>query len=515
MNVNLLFREGTYATSRNIPWNSKDLEKDLDLETIFNVMAGKDTYVFDVCQKTILKGLTDRETIIYRQDVLKDAIDNQALVREMYSTIVNAVTEARKQRFWINNSNPEFALHESISVLKIYLAALEKIREMGRAALPSLHSEGFRQLISMIIHEFNQEYIGMVSGHLESLHFPRGIYVRGGIGMGNSLTGYALVVPDVRPDKIMERIAHIREPHYTYVLHDRDENGGKALADMRARSIRETAEIVSESAENVLAFIDKLKEEIAFYVGCLNLWNNLRSIGAQVSFPVPENDTKSGTSYEGIYDVALSLKVHKTAVGNSLHAESDSIIFITGANKGGKSTLLRAIGQAQLMMQCGMFVAAESFSTYIASSICTHFKREEDSGMVMGKFDEEMSRLSAIVDHIAVGSRLFFNESFSSTNVREGSELAMEVINALLAKGMKIIFVTHFNELAESYIGSVHRPTFLRAERLEDGTRTFKVLRADPIPTSFGYDIFLKVFGETTEFEGIEQLGNSGDVKPP
>ena len=33
--------------------------------------------------------------------------------------------------------------------------------------------------------------------------------------------------------------------------------------------------------------------------------------------------------------------------------------MITGANGGGKSTFLRGIGLAQLMMQCGMFVAAE------------------------------------------------------------------------------------------------------------------------------------------------------------
>jgi DNA mismatch repair ATPase MutS len=508
MKVNLLFRDRVYETSDSIPWNSKDLEKDLDLETIFNAMAGKDAYVYDVCRKTFLKSLTDRETIIYRQDVLKDAIENQKLVRDMYSTIVDAVVEARRQLFWISRSNPEFTLHESISVLRIYLTALEKIREMGRAVFSSFHSEGFRQLFSMIIREFDQDYLAMVSGHLESLRFPRGIYVRGGLGIGCSLTGYALVVPDVRPDKIMKRIAHRREAHYTYVLPDRDENGARALAEMRTRSIRETAEIVSESAENVLSFIDKLKEEIAFYLGCINLWNQMTSKDLKVSFPEPGSVAKSGTIYDGIYDLALGLRIDHAAVGNSLHAEWDSIIFITGANKGGKSTLLRAIGQAQMMMQCGMFVAAESFSTYIASSICTHFKREEDSGMAMGKFDEELSRMSAIVEHITVGSRLFFNESFSSTNVREGSDLAMQIMDALLAKGMKIIFVTHLNELAEAYIGSIHMPTFLRAERLEDGTRTFRVLQADPIPTSFGYDIFLKVFGQIGEIEEITKPEN-------
>ncbi len=496
MNVNLLFRSGSQTAPDGVPWNSKDLEKDLDLETIFNAMAGKDAFIFDVCRKTVLNSLTDKETIIYRQDVMRDAIDNPELIKEMYSTIVSAVAEAKKQHFWISRSNPEFVLHESISILKIYLSAIEKIREMGRTALPSLHSDGFRQLFTMIIREFSEEYMSVVSGHLESLRFPRGIYVRGGLGMGNSLTGYTLVVPDVKPDKIVERIAHIREPHYTFILPERDESGAQAMAEMRVRSIKETSEIVSESAENVLNFIDRLKTEIAFYLGGLNLWNVLKSIGARAAFPLPVKGAESGTSYQGIYEMALSLRIDQTAVVNSLHAESDSLIFITGANKGGKSTLLRAIGQAQLLMQCGLFVAAESFSTYIAKSICTHFKREEDTGMAMGKFDEELSRMSTVVDHIVPGSRLFFNESFSSTNVREGSELAMQIINSLLAKGIKIIFVTHFNELAEAYIGSPYRPTFMRAERLEDGTRTFRILQADPIPTSFGYDIFLKVFGE-------------------
>jgi DNA mismatch repair ATPase MutS len=37
------------------------------------------------------------------------------------------------------------------------------------------------------------------------------------------------------------------------------------------------------------------------------------------------------------------------------------LVIITGANSGGKSTFLRSLGLAQLMMQCGMFVTAASF----------------------------------------------------------------------------------------------------------------------------------------------------------
>jgi DNA mismatch repair ATPase MutS len=38
------------------------------------------------------------------------------------------------------------------------------------------------------------------------------------------------------------------------------------------------------------------------------------------------------------------------------------LVMITGANQGGKSTFLRSVGIAQLMMQAGMFVPSRGRS---------------------------------------------------------------------------------------------------------------------------------------------------------
>ena len=48
--------------------------------------------------------------------------------------------------------------------------------------------------------------------------------------------------------------------------------------------------------------------------------------------------------------------MQRPVVGNEHDIDNRSLILITGANQGGKSTFLRAIGLAQLMMQSGMFV---------------------------------------------------------------------------------------------------------------------------------------------------------------
>lgn len=53
------------------------------------------------------------------------------------------------------------------------------------------------------------------------------------------------------------------------------------------------------------------------------------------------------------------------------------------------------------MMQCDMFVPAESFSSNVCEGLFTHYKREEDPAMKSGKLDEELSRMSEIVDNLS------------------------------------------------------------------------------------------------------------------
>jgi uncharacterized membrane protein len=59
--------------------------------------------------------------------------------------------------------------------------------------------------------------------------------------------------------------------------------------------------------------------------------------------------------------------------------------------------------------------------------------------------------MSQIVDTITPNCLLLLNESFAATNEREGSEIARQIITALLEKGIKVFFVTHLYELARGF----------------------------------------------------------------
>ncbi len=125
----------------------------------------------------------------------------------------------------------------------------------------------------------------------------------------------------------------------------------------------------------------------------------------------------------------------------------------------------------------------------------THYRRREDASMESGKLDEELRRMSEIVETIRPNALLLLNESFAATNEREGSEIARQITRALVESHIKIFFVTHLYTFAHSlYTRHLHNALFLRAERQADGKRTFRVTEGEPLQTSYGEDLYRQIF---------------------
>jgi DNA mismatch repair ATPase MutS len=149
-------------------------------------------------------------------------------------------------------------------------------------------------------------------------------------------------------------------------------------------------------------------------------------------------------------------------------------------------------------MQCGLFVAADTFRADVRRGLFTHFRREEDASLRSGKLDEELGRMSSIVDQVNAHSLVLLNVSFASTNEREGSEIARQIVHALVDAGVKVGYVTHMFDLADGFAQErAGAALFLRAERLPDGGRTFRVVEGEPLPTSHGMDVYRGIFGAT------------------
>jgi DNA mismatch repair ATPase MutS len=196
----------------------------------------------------------------------------------------------------------------------------------------------------------------------------------------------------------------------------------------------------------------------------------------------------------------MGMGIQTEVVGSTCTFTGKDLLIVTGANQGGKSTFLRSIGIAQVMMQCGLPVCAKSFSSGLFPKIFVHFTRREDSEMNSGRLDEELGRMSKIVEEIDDNSLILLNESFATTTEKEGSVIAYDIIKALSEAGVRILTVTHllsfarrmYEDSVESADASIE---FLSAERKEDGTRTFRMIRHEPELTSFGLDLYDEIVG--------------------
>ncbi|HTU63182.1 MAG TPA: hypothetical protein VMF89_32200 [Polyangiales bacterium] len=244
----------------------------------------------------------------------------------------------------------------------------------------------------------------------------------------------------------------------------------------------------------MLAFFRQLRTELGFYIGALNLKSALESLGQPTCMPEPCEPRAHVRFATALYDPCLALSTSSSVVANDLEANDALLVLITGANRGGKSTFLRSIGVAQLMMQCGMFVAAARYRSSIAQRILTHYGREEDCTMTSGRLDEELGRMSSLVDELVPDSMVLLNESFASTNEREGSEIADQVVRALVERRITVYFVTHLYQFAQT-VRARGSPSalFLVANRECDGVRTFKLSKGLPATTSYARDLYNRI----------------------
>lgn len=487
MKAHLMFRDKDFHSKTKPCFGHGTLSADLELQRILASMAQQDEIIGASCSAALYSPLQSIEEIRYRQENLRDAFNNPATVRRLYEISVETEKRRRESRSSLSFAYLSGTFSSSVDLLKIYTQMLMQLRLVADDELSEFQSEGFRNLLTLFQRELDDTYFEQVRAQLEELEHRDSILVSATLGSYLQGVGYVLRRKSPKDTWLRWRFAP------TFFVSPRDDAGSGDLGRRRDRAINEATNALAQAAEHLDSFFTMLREELAFYVGCLNLAHTLRELSLPICIPELLPMGSNDRSWQGLYDLSLGLMRSVTVVGNDLEALDKRLYVVTGANQGGKSTFLRSIGQAQLMAQCGMFVAADRFMAPIRCGVFTHFKKEEDASMKSGKLDEELARMSRLADQLGKGALMLFNESFAATNEREGSEICRQITQALIENGVEVFSVTHLYIFAAAFLGD-KSTQYLRAQRLEDGGRSFKIVAGQPLQTAFGEDLYQKIF---------------------
>ncbi|MBO4878437.1 MAG: DNA mismatch repair protein [Ruminococcus sp.] len=277
----------------------------------------------------------------------------------------------------------------------------------------------------------------------------------------------------------------------------------KVLNKMLDQLIRKLRDTLNKYANIAIINISRIIPEFIYYIRFADFIE--RQMKRGFSFCEAQADKSIPMKAEGFYNLrlAVSLENADDVVCNDLGFDADHTVYIlTGANRGGKTTLTQGIGLMFVLAQGGIYVPASSFIYSPADCVYTHFPADEDKTLDLGRLGEECVRFKEIYSECTSDSLLLLNETFSTTSFEEGFYIACDSVKAILKKEVRTIYNTHMHKLSDE-LGNLNSITDrAKASPLtmlsEDGKRSFKVMVAPSEGLSYARDIAEK-YGVTYE----------------
>jgi DNA mismatch repair protein MutS len=159
--------------------------------------------------------------------------------------------------------------------------------------------------------------------------------------------------------------------------------------------------------------------------------------------------TENRMEVEGLRHPALV-----AGVANAMHYNSPHhLLFLTGANMAGKSTIMKAFGIAVYMAHMGFPVAVTSMQFSVRDGLFTSINVPDNLNMGYSHFYAEVLRVKKVALEVAKGLDLvvIFDELFKGTNVKDAYDATLSVTKAF-GRYPNCIFIvsTHIIEVGEA-----------------------------------------------------------------
>ncbi|MEP7148004.1 MAG: DNA mismatch repair protein MutS [Acidobacteriota bacterium] len=213
------------------------------------------------------------------------------------------------------------------------------------------------------------------------------------------------------------------------------------------------AELFNEVRETVRAETHRL-QSTARALATLDVLAALAETAASRNYVAPSLHDGDEIEIKAGRHAVVESALRDSFVPNDIYLNNstDRLLIVTGANMGGKSTILRQIALIQIMAQIGSYVPASFARLPIIDRIWTRVGASDDLASGRSTFMVEMTETAAILHNSTARSLILLDEIGRGTSTFDGLSIAWAVAEYLHNSpehSAKTLFATHYHELTE------------------------------------------------------------------
>lgn len=188
------------------------------------------------------------------------------------------------------------------------------------------------------------------------------------------------------------------------------------------------------------------------------------------------------------------------AVKNTIYIGKDfKSLIITGPNTGGKTVALKTTGLIVIMAMSGLMIpTSEGSRVFVFDNIFADIGDEQSIQESLSTFSSHISNISNILNKATSNSLVLLDELGSGTDPKEGSSLAISILEELYKRGTLTISTTHYPELKNFAIAT---------NGFENACVEFDIKKLSPT-----YKLLIGIPGTSNAFIISKRLGISDEI---
>lgn len=530
-------REEARKRRNKLPPQIDDLISDMMLDTLAKLICNSNAYKM---QQILTELCTDIETINYRLDIIDDLLAMPELVDTLKKIVRIMIDNDKGNIYGLLTPDSFTTLDSAVTAFEAYIQCIDYMHTFDQKRGGSAKSAGVRKMLDFFERCYNDRHYKSLCEDIKELREKikgRIKSVLVAINLDEALVPISAGIVEIldkeytKKPTVLDRIIYhgakfndnnviggLRE-RYEYEGNDKNSKdrivnaSEKALFAELDKYTKKYVELIDEALDEYKAIgfkdVYSIEYQLDYYTGIIAMIKNVRAKGLEMCRPKLLPASERRAVIKGIFDPVyfseaavynLSHKEKREVVTNDISLTPEKGFYIlTGANNGGKTTFVRAVGLCQIMAQAGLYVPAGECEISVCDMVYTHFPKEEQKGIDASRFTTEIKQFKEISEVITNKSLILMNESIQSTTPRECVDIAVSLVDIFAVLGVRGVFATHLVDIApkalklnttEKLNTGIESITVCVEE--STGRRLYRIAEGLPADTSYAGTIFEK-----------------------